>query len=248
MDTIPTGCKELDELLDGGYEKDIITTIYGPSGSGKTNLVLMAAVEIAKSGKKVIFIDTEGGFSVSRLKQISGGIDDINDNFLFLRPISFDEQRKSFEKLKELVNDDIGLIVVDTIVMLYRIELGKKETVFETNRELGGQISRLTEIARKKKIPVLLTNQVYAGFDKKEEIRMVGGDIIKYGSKCIIVLRKEDDNYRTLVLQKHRSIKEGKTLKFNIVEKGMEVSKGNLSQKDNPSSPQQARHNPYPKG
>ena len=53
-----------------------------------------------------------------------------------------------FEKLKTLVNDRIGLIVVDTISMLYRTELSNKD-VFELNRELGSQISFLAEIARK---------------------------------------------------------------------------------------------------
>ena len=35
---IPTGSKILDVMLDGGYEKDTITTIYGPAGAGKTVL------------------------------------------------------------------------------------------------------------------------------------------------------------------------------------------------------------------
>ena len=67
---ISTGADFVDELLDGGYEADAITTIYGPAGAGKTNLALLAALDIAKQGKKVIFVDTEGGFSVSRLKQL----------------------------------------------------------------------------------------------------------------------------------------------------------------------------------
>ena len=38
----------------------------------------------------------------------------------------------------------------------------------EVNRELGRQISYLNEIARKKDIPVLVTNHVYADFEEKE--------------------------------------------------------------------------------
>lgn len=219
---LSSGCSEIDMLLEGGYENDILTAIYGSSGSGKTNLCLICAVNVAKERKKVIYIDTEGGFSVSRLNQIAGGSKEINDNFLFLRPVSFNEQKKSFEKLKEIVNAEIGLIIVDTIAMLYRIELGKNDKMYETNRELGKQVSYLTEIARKKKIPIIMTNQVYSGFDEQEDIRMVGGDIIKYGCKCIIELKKTKSGTRIFILKKHRSIAEGKKLFFRIVESGIE--------------------------
>jgi len=67
---ISTGTEVLDLLLEGGYENDAITTIYGPAGAGKTNLALIAAVSMAQKGKKVVYIDTEGGFSAARLKQV----------------------------------------------------------------------------------------------------------------------------------------------------------------------------------
>ena len=47
----------------------------------------------------------------------------------------------------------------------------------------------LVEIARKKKIPVLITNQVYTDFDHRDEVKMVGGDLLRYGSKCLIELK-----------------------------------------------------------
>jgi len=144
MNKIPTGSRILDNMLDGGYDPDIITTVYGPGGSGKTVLCLLCAINIAKDGKKVIYVDTEGSFSVERLKQITSSINidykKILNNIVFLRPTRFEEQKKSFEKLKDIVTDRIGLIIVDTIAMLYRLELGKNEDVYEVNRELGKQI------------------------------------------------------------------------------------------------------------
>ena len=62
MEKLPTGSRILDNMLHGGYEKDIITTIYGPAGSGKTNLCLLCAMNTAREGKKVIYIDTENNF------------------------------------------------------------------------------------------------------------------------------------------------------------------------------------------
>ena len=220
MDKISTGASFLNEFLLGGYDKDIITTVYGPSGSGKTNLCLLAAVNIAES-KKVIFIDTEGGIAVERIKQLSDNYQQILQNLIFFNPVNFDEQKEIFETLRDIVNENIGLIVVDSISMLYRLELGKGEEVFGVNSALGKQIAYLVEIARRKKIPVLITNQVYSDFDKRDAVKMVGGDLLKYGSKCLIEM-KIFCNCRGLILRKHRYLPEGKELMFQIVAKGIE--------------------------
>ena len=219
---IPTGSKLLDDMLEGGFERDVITTVYGPAGCGKTLICMIAAIKSVREGKKVIYIDTEGGFSVERLSQLDTDFDLILKHINFLRPTSFDEQRKAFEKLKGLVTKDIGLIIVDTISMLYRIELGKSEQVYVTNKELGLQISYLSEIARKKNIPILLTNQVYADFEAKDRVKMVGGDLLKYGSKCLMELVRHGE-IRKAVLIKHRSIKEGKEKEFVIKKEGIEA-------------------------
>ena len=68
---MPTGCKPLDDLLGGGFEKGIVTQIFGAAGTGKTNICIQLAVECVKQGQKTIFIDTEG-LSPTRFKQIAG--------------------------------------------------------------------------------------------------------------------------------------------------------------------------------
>lgn len=218
-----TGSEAMDDFLDGGYEKDVITTVYGPGGSGKTNLCLLCLVNVVKSGKKVIYVDTEASFSLSRLKQLDSDFENTMKNVVFLRPTSFSDQKNSFEKLKELVTDKVGLIIVDSIAMLYRLEFGKTQEIYEVNRDLGQQIAFLTETARKNNIPVLVTNQVYSSFDDKEEVKLVGGDIIRYGSKCLIELKKGKRNMRVAIIRKHRSLPEGKEFMFEIVEDGIEA-------------------------
>jgi len=217
---ISTGNNFLDKLLEGGYEKDIITTIYGPAGSGKTLLCLLALLKI--KDKKIVYIDTEGGFSIERLKQLSSDYKKVLDNILFLRPTTFKEQKNSFERLKDLINDKIGLIIIDTVSMLYRLELGKNEDIYGVNKELGQQLGYLNEITRKKKIPVLITNQVYADFENKNNVKIVGGDLLKYGSKCMIELQNGYKGVRKAILRKHRSIAEEKEIMFRIINKGIE--------------------------
>ncbi|MBU0667275.1 MAG: DNA repair and recombination protein RadB [Nanoarchaeota archaeon] len=217
---ISTGTAILDWLLEGGYEKDVLTTIYGPAGSGKTNICLLCLANIPKD-KKAIYIDTEGSFSVTRFKQITDDYENILKRVIFLKPTNFEEQKNCFSELKSFVNEKISLIILDSVAMLYRLELGKSKDVYTVNRELGLQLSLLIEIARKKLIPVLITNQVYADFENKNKVNLVGGDILKYQSKCLIELQKVG-SFRKAILRKHRSLPDEKKVFFKIVNSGIE--------------------------
>jgi DNA repair protein RadB len=237
---IPSGSIELDEWLNGGYDRDVISVFYGPAGSGKTNLCLIAAAEQAAIGKKVIFVDTEGGFSVDRLRQLANF--DVMKNIILLKATTFEEQRECFNKLLDLLNKNIGLIVIDSLVMLYRLELGDASSekdfdkIQNINRSLARQLRILSEIARKKNIPVLVTDQVYGGFlsleeideGKKKQMNMVGGDIIKYWSKCIIELENLGHGRKRAILRKHRHLPE-KRFEFEIIDQGIRKKKGFFS-------------------
>jgi DNA repair protein RadB len=219
---VSSGSDVFDDFLEGGYEKDVLTTIYGPSGSGKTTLCKLAAIAMARKKKKVIYIDTEGGFSRERMKQLTGDeLEETLKYIVILKPTSFKEQVKALEKLKNIVNEKIGLIIVDTLTIFYRLELSKGEDIKETNNKLIWQVSYLTEIARKKQIPMIVTNQVYSDFSKKDDYKMVGGDILRYNSKCLIKLLNINRNKRKATLVSHRSIAEGKEREFGIINEGI---------------------------
>jgi len=234
---ISAGSYILNQFLHGGYETDIITTLYGPGGSGKSNLAIILATSQAKKGNKTIFIDTEGGFSSERFKQIHRGekeqIEKDLQNIFLLKPTSFQEQEKAFQQmLKHVKQDSINLIIIDSIAMLYRLELGTaieskdQEQISKINRKLAEQLRTLNEIARKQNIPVIITNQVYSSFaqnqeDKQKEraVSMVGGDLLKYWSKCLMELKNQGGR-RSLTLQKHRSLPQ-KELPFEIINPGI---------------------------
>lgn len=236
---ISSGSLELDEWLNGGYDKDIITVFYGPAGSGKTNLCMISAAEQAALGKKVVFIDTEGGFSVERLKQLALGHEKILKNIVMIKATSFYEQKMAFDKLESLINKNVSLIIIDSLVMLYRLERGQAscdknyDRVNMLNNSLAKQLRILSEISRKKGVAVLCTDQVYGEFLTEEEMRagkqksfcMVGGDIVKYWAKCIIKLENLQHGRRKATLVKHRSLPE-KTFEFEIINAGIRKRKG----------------------
>ncbi len=224
MTRISAGSYDLNKFLHGGYETDIVTVIYGPPGTGKTNFCLLTAVSQAKKENKIIYIDTEGGFSIDRVKQInSENPENILKNIFLLKPINFQEQKESFKTLLKHLNKQISLIIVDSMTILYRLDFATARNsnnpegeIPKINSELVAQIKTLAEIARKKEIPVIITNQVY---NWEDERRMVGGDILKYWSKCLIEL-SNDKGKRTAKLIKHRSLPE-KTFSFQITNEGI---------------------------
>ena len=92
MAKVSAGSYDLNKWLHGGYETEVVSVIYGGPGAGKTNFCLLLAVSQAKKGNKVIYIDTEGGFSVERVKQMLGskdGIEPVLENILLLKPTNF---------------------------------------------------------------------------------------------------------------------------------------------------------------
>jgi DNA repair protein RadB len=207
----------IDNLLDGGVEKGAITNFYGPAGSGKTNLALLFTLSCLKEGY-VAYIDTENGFSTERFFQIGGKKEDLK-RILYSNPKNFIDQTKIIQKLRK---EEVKLVVVDSIVSLYRLEIDK-ENFTEINRELAKQLQTLSTIAREKKIPVIITNQVYSV--NSNEIELSGRDIVKYWSKCLVELKRVDNNRRIAILRKHRSLPEGKKIEFEITSNGIEKAR-----------------------
>lgn len=211
----------IDKLLDGGLENDAITNVYGPAGSGKTNIALAAALACVSRGKKALYVDTEGSFSLERFQQI-GGTEKTMKNILMIHVHSWDEQHRKIEELEKIIEKDksVGVVIVDSLVALYRLEMDEKNYQ-SINKQLATQYSVFSRIARKHNIPVLVTSQVYSIGDKTE---ITSRQIARYWSKTLIELRRlERENQRIAVLRKHRSLPEGKSLEFEIVQTGLKA-------------------------
>jgi len=214
---LKTGLNFIDEEI-GNLEEGVITTIYGTPGTGKSTLSFLYMISVLKDGKKVIFLDTEGSFNIERVLQIANSQNfDINLNDIIVKKIfSFDEQIEIINKLDKIINKKIGLVIVDSLVMLYRLKLGDEPR--KINIKLSEQLMNLNRIARMNNFPVLVTNHLYKIFDTNKE-QMVGGNIIEYWSKVIIKLSRGKDVFK-LFLEKHINKKAGITLNYTICKAG----------------------------
>jgi DNA repair protein RadB len=217
MNMLSLGCQPLDALLGDGLESGIITRVYGEAGTGKTNLCLQAARQCVLSGKKVAYIDTEG-VSVERIRQICVDCDyeKILRGILFFTPTSFESQEQMIHDA--ITTNAIGLIIVDTITMFYRLNL-------EDNREAGirsftRQVTDLQIAAREKDLFVIITEQVYT--DKAGEVKPFTNRDAEHMTKTILRLDRKGIGQREATIIKHRSQPEGKKACFRISAIGLE--------------------------
>jgi len=219
MERLSTGNKAFDDLLGGGLEPKIITQLYGGPASGKSVLCVLAAVACLRTGKGVIFIDTEG-FSIERFRQVAGGEAEKLAHELFLyEPHDFDQQGLMIAGLqRHFSRDNIGLIIMDSATVLYRTQLEKG---VEAMQRLIRQIMHLLGYAKKYGIPVLITNQVYMDIQRGVYIGL-GGTALAHISKVIVNIERMNA-HRRATLEKHRSRPPGAFFDFDIVEQGITI-------------------------
>jgi DNA repair protein RadB len=208
----------LDELLDGGLEADAITLVFGEGGSGKTNLALQCAREAARAGRRVAYVDTEG-VSAVRLRQVFDGLEgDLAGRLLFFTPYSIDEQERMVQNAIRV--PDLGLIVVDSINMHYRLHIDAGDDMEkEAARSLYKQLHILTGFARQNRVPVLVTGQVYGGEDATQPFAR---RVMEHLVKALVRFEKRPDGSRRATVIKHRSIEEGRSATFRIGPRGLE--------------------------
>jgi len=207
---VPTGCISLDKLLGGGFPAGSVSLIYGEAETGKTSLAVQCAVNCARRGYKSLFIDTDGTFSSERLSQIAEyDYEKISPLIIIIRPTTFQEQVKTMDHLEKMITRKFGLIVVDTITSLYRVELNDPEETFASNRELNRQLAVLTQIAKTRGVAALVISQVRSiPLGEKVEMEPVATRVLNYWSDVVLDLKQTGQTRVIKVLrEKHPKIK-----------------------------------------
>ena len=222
--TVPTGCGSLDELLGGGFPVDGVSLVYGEAETGKTSLAIQCAVNCARMGYKSLFIDSDGTFSSNRLSQIAYyDYENISSSIILMKPTTFQEQVMAIDHLDEYVTKKFGLMVVDTVTSLYRVELGSPKETFALNRELNRQVAFLTQIVKTRKMAALITSQVRSVF-LEEHVGMepVATRVLKFWSDVVLNL-KHTSQTRVIkvLLEKHPKRKCPKSCYVKIERKGI---------------------------
>ena len=207
---VQTGCISLDKLLGGGFPTKTVSLVYGEAETGKTSLAVQCAVNCARRGIKSLFIDTDGTFSYERLSQIAEyDYDRISPLMIIMRPTTFEDQSKAMDHLEKVITNKFGLIVVDTVTSLYRVELTDTKETYAANRELNRQLAVLTQIAKTCGVAVLVISQVRSvPFGETVKTKPVATRVLNYWSDVVLDMRQSGQTRVIKVLrEKHPKIK-----------------------------------------
>jgi len=161
---LSTGCREFDEILNGGFEFGKITEVYGEAGSGKTQLLLQLAVSTAARGRTTVLLDTEGKVCANRIKEIvtSGGHNSSTMDRILVRQVRSQIDLVSIVKLLPALLQDkgnVGVILIDSVAQHFRFT-ENKEDLYKNPGVLYGICETLNELAFANSIAVVISNQV----------------------------------------------------------------------------------------
>ena len=197
---ISTGSSCIDLYLNGGIGVETVTMIYGEPETGKTTLAIQCAANCAIRGRlKTMFIDCDNTFSSERLNQISQrDFNQAAQQIILVKPENFDEQASVVDNLSDYTARNFGLIVVDTFNSLYRAKTAetptKAKALFAANRELNRQMATLTQIAKTRHIPVIVTSQVKSLFDEPHSgVAPVAARVLRFWADNVIALRPTEN-------------------------------------------------------
>jgi len=205
---ISTGASKLDQMLGGGVESCSITEFFGEFRCGKTQLCHSLAVmaqlppNMGGANGKVVYIDTEGTFRPERLRQIAEGkgvsAEAAMDNIVYARCYTSEHLVQLLvEAASLMVNDEdrFALVVVDSIMGVFRVDYSGRGELSERQQHLGRVMSKLQKMSEEFNVAVVLTNQVMADPGggcafMPSHPKPVGGHILAHFSTTRLFLRK----------------------------------------------------------
>ena len=212
---ISTGSQNLNNLLGGrGIETRSMTEAYGAFGSGKTQLALMLAVNVqlpfdqGGAEGKAVYIDTEGTFRPSRIKQIAEGMnanpEKVLKNILVARAFNSDHQILLIDKIGELIKEGepIKLIIIDSLTAHFRAEFAGRGQLADRQQKLNRFLHNLTRMAEQHNLAVYVTNQVMANPAMMfgDPTTPIGGNIVGHASTYRMYFRRGKQGSRVAKL------------------------------------------------
>jgi DNA repair protein RadA len=232
---LTTGSKSLDELLGGGLETQSITEFYGEYGVGKSILCHQLSVNVQLPIEKgglaggALYIDTEQTFRPEWIIRIAKRLgldqDQVAKNIIYSEAYNSDHQILILEKADKIIKENnIRLIIVDSLTAHFRSEYLGREMLAERQQKLNKHMHKLIRLARVFNAVALVTNQVMAKPDQffATAVEPVGGHVVAHTSHTRIFLRKAAGGpVRIAKLISSPYLPEGERI-FRITENGVE--------------------------
>ncbi|MRI83054.1 MAG: DNA repair protein RadA [Nitratiruptor sp.] len=149
LQRISTGDSELDLVLGGGIVPGSLVLIGGSPGVGKSTLLLKASANLAKGGRRVLYVSGEESASQIKLRAKRIGA---NVATLYLLPELTIEGI-----LQEIEREPFDLLVVDSIQTIYSQEITSAPGTISQVRAVTFELMRL---AKERRIPTFIIGHI----------------------------------------------------------------------------------------
>ncbi len=233
MKRIKTSSENFDEILGGGIETQAITEVYGEYGSAKTQIAhqLSCNVQLPEEegglGREAIYIDTEDTFTPTRIEQMaeanSQDVEEVLGGIHVARAFNSDHQMLLADEAQEICqNNDIGLIVVDSLTAQFRSDYVGRGELAPRQQKLNKHMNTLLRLANAHNLAVLVTNQVMSNPDQMfgDPTKAIGGHIVAHNSAVRLYLRKSKKDKRIARLVDSPYMPEGEAV-FKVKDEGI---------------------------
>ncbi len=200
---LTTGSKTLDDLLAGGLESQTITEFYGEYGSGKSQMCHQLCVNVQLPPERgglnggALYVDTENTFRTERIVQMAQNLgldpEGVARNIIFAEAYTSDHQMFLLNNADKIVKENnIRLIIVDSVTAHFRSEYLGREMLAERQQKINKHLHRLIRLARAFNAVAVITNQVMAKPDVffGNAVHPIGGHIVAHTSHTRLFLRK----------------------------------------------------------
>lgn len=186
-----SGDNELDLVLGGGIVQGSLTLIGGSPGVGKSTLLLKIAGNLAREGKKVLYVSGEE--SSSQIKMRANRVDSNYPNLYLLSEIRLDTIFKELEK------HAFEVLIIDSIQTIYSEKISSapgsvsqvREITFELMRFgkekniatfIIGHITKEGSIAGPRVLEHMVDTVLYFEGDSSRELRLLRGFKNRFGT------------------------------------------------------------------
>lgn len=232
---LKTNVRAIDELLQGGLEPKAIYEFAGEFGTGKTQLCHQLAVTVQLGqdrggvGGAAVYLDTEEAFSPSRIINIARRFDldpnEVLDNIYVIKVVNAAdlEDRIKLDVVKLIEQANVKLIIVDSIIALYRAEFRGRERLAERQQRLNYILDWIMRIAKAYNVYVVLTNQVLdVPMGYIEVKRPAGGNVLAHAVTHRLFLKKSREDIKVMEVLDSPRLPYKASAMFRITDRGVE--------------------------
>jgi hypothetical protein len=115
MENLPTQCKALDSLTDGGLPTGTISQVFGEKALGKSIFCFQAACAVVAAGRSAIVFDTEQSYFSYLVKYRLPGMNKRFGKEIPVREAKLEKVPKPSGKRKAASRSDLITIISDTL-------------------------------------------------------------------------------------------------------------------------------------